>query len=103
MSDYISREAAIKIATKYGLMNGTAQEHHTAVADCIALEIAGIPPADAEPVRHGRCDLCKDGKTFMGATAIGTDDGKSYRIIRCPYCGTKTDLEDDNNEKNSSR
>ena len=52
MSDYISREAAIKIATKYGLMNGTAQEHHTGVADCIALEIAGIPAADVEPVRR---------------------------------------------------
>lgn len=52
MSDYISREAAVKIATKYGLANGSALGRHTGLADCIAIEIEGLPAADVEPVRH---------------------------------------------------
>lgn len=54
MSDYISREAAVKIAQKYGLANGSALGRHTGVADCIAIEIDGLPAADVEPVRRGR-------------------------------------------------
>lgn len=54
MSDYISREAAVKIAQKYGLVNGSALGRHTGLADCIAIEIEGVPAADVEPVRHGR-------------------------------------------------
>lgn len=38
MSDYISREAAVKIAQKYGLVNGSALGRHTGLADCIAIE-----------------------------------------------------------------
>ena len=33
MSDYISRKAAVKIAQKYGLANGSALGRHTGVAD----------------------------------------------------------------------
>ena len=53
MSDYISREAAVKIAEKYGLANGSALGRHDGLADCIAIEIEGLPAADVEPVRHG--------------------------------------------------
>ena len=53
MSDYISRKAAVKIAQKYGLANGSALGRHTGLADCIAIEIEGLPAADVEPVRHG--------------------------------------------------
>lgn len=56
MSDYISREAAVKIAQKYGLMNGSALGRHTGLADRIAIEIEGISAADVEPVRRGRWD-----------------------------------------------
>ena len=52
MSDYISREAAVKIAEKYGLGNGSALGRHTGLADCIAIEIEGLPAADVEPVRR---------------------------------------------------
>lgn len=52
MSDYISRKAAVKIATKYGLANGSALGRHTGLADCIAIEIEGLPAADVEPVRR---------------------------------------------------
>lgn len=52
MSDYISRKAAVKIAQKYGLVNGSALGRHTGLADCIAIEIEGLPAADVEPVRR---------------------------------------------------
>lgn len=48
MADYISREAAVKIAQKYGLVNGSALGRHTGLADCIAIEIEGLPAADVE-------------------------------------------------------
>lgn len=54
MSDYISREAAVKIAQKYGLANGSVLGRHTGVADCIAIEIDELPAADVEPVRRVR-------------------------------------------------
>lgn len=57
MSDYISREAAVKIAQKYGLANGSALGRNTGLADCIAIEIEGLPAADVEPVV--RCKDCK--------------------------------------------
>lgn len=52
MADYISRKAAVKIAQKYGLANGSALGRHTGLADCIAIEIEGLPAADVEPVRR---------------------------------------------------
>lgn len=55
MTDYISRDAAVKIAEKYGLANGSVLGRHTGLADCIASEISALPAADvAEVVR------CKD-------------------------------------------
>lgn len=74
MSDYISREAAVKIAQKYGLANGSALGRHTGLADCIAIEIEGLPAADAEPVRHGEW-LRTD------------DDWNSLVTIQCSACG----------------
>ena len=40
MAEYIEREAAVKVAEKYGLANGSALGRHTGLADCIASEIA---------------------------------------------------------------
>lgn len=88
MSDYISRKAAVKIAQKYGLANGSALGRHTGLADCIAIEIEGLPAADVEPVRRGwwktfdssywrstqygvqEIRLCKDSVRFM-RTRVG--------------------------------
>ncbi len=102
MSDYISREAAVKIAQKYGLVNGSALGRHTGLADCIAIEIEGLPAADVEPVRHGRwmheeteggfhiwsCSRCGRG---MNGNPKGTD-------LYCYHCGAKMDLEDETND-----
>lgn len=61
MSDeYISREAAVKIAEKYGLADGSVLGRHTGLADCIASEISALPAADvAEVVRGKDCDAWK--------------------------------------------
>ena len=93
MAEYIEREAAVKIAEKYGLANGSALGRHTGLADCIASEIADIPAADVAPVRHGRwiashdefcaCSICKY-PVYVGWNQT------NY----CPNCGAKMDKED---------
>lgn len=107
MSDYINREAAVKIAQKYGLVNGSALGRHTGLADCIAIEIEGLPAADVEPERNGRwiswedadncipspnrheCSVCHD-------TAQVLVNNIELLSNYCPNCGAKLDLEDEN-------
>lgn len=84
MADYISREAAVKIAQKYGLVNGSALGRHTGLADCIAIEIEGLPAADVEPVRRwilykdrppkecGRYQAVVKSEAFTGSSYIDT-------------------------------
>lgn len=50
MAEYIEREAAVKIAEKYGTTNGSVLGRHSGVADCIAAMIDAIPAADVMPV-----------------------------------------------------
>lgn len=52
--DYISRDAAVKIAEKYGLADGSVLGRHTGLADCIASEISGLPAADVAEVAHAK-------------------------------------------------
>ena len=98
MAEYIEREAAVKVAEKYGLANGSALGRHTGLADCIASEIADIPAADVAPVVHGRwvekekytfgimydCSLCENRIL---------DNGHPWTY--CPNCGAKMDLEEE--------
>ena len=98
MAEYIEREAAVKIAEKYGLANGSALGRHTGLADCIASEIADIPAADVAPVVHGRwvekekytfgimydCSLCENRIL---------DNGHPWNY--CPNCGAKMNLEEE--------
>ena len=100
MHEYIEREAAVKIAEKYGLANGSALGRHTGLADCIASEIADIPAADVAPVVHGRwvekekytfgimydCSLCEDRIL----------DNGHHPWNYCPNCVAKMDLEEEN-------
>ena len=68
MSDYISREAAVEIARKYRIMNGSTLGRHTWLADRIAFEIEGLPAADMEQERDGRLVVlpCKVGDVVYG-------------------------------------
>lgn len=91
MSDYISREAAVKIAQKYGLVNGAVLGRHTGLADCIAIEIEGLPAADLEPVRHGRKIEDGDIGGFWLCSLCG--EWLPYGANYCPSCGARMDGE----------
>ena len=111
MSDYISRKAALKIAQKYGLVNGSALGRHTGLADCIAIEIEGLPAADVEPVRRGNwnirlademtlcleCSICGrkvDNIDLHHLLEAGEYGEACQRYPYC-HCGAKMDLEGD--------
>lgn len=108
MSDYISRKAAVKIAQKYGLANGSALGRHTGLADCIAIEIEGLPAADVEPVRHGewlRTDDDWSSLVTIQCSACGgewcfevDEDVHLLGYNYCPGCGCKMDLEDETDD-----
>ena len=55
--------------------------------------IDDAPTVDAVEVVHGRCDYCKDGKSFIRQTTMFGNDGLWHRINYCPNCGAKMDLE----------
>lgn len=110
MSDYISREAAVKIAQKYGLVNGSALGRHTGLADCIAIEIEGLPAADVEPVRRGNwnirlsrkstlclvCSVCGrkvDNSDLRLLLELG-EYGAACQLYPYCHCGAKMELED---------
>ena len=113
MSDYISREAAVKIAQKYGLVNGSALGRHTGLADCIAIEIEGLPAADVEPERNGRWEECDwvdvdehgfgTRRTFKAGLrcsqcACVFKKKLLWKRNYCPSCGAKMCLEDETND-----
>lgn len=79
MSDYISRKAAVEIAQRYGLTNGSVLGRHSGLADCIAIEIEGLPAADVEPVRRGRWECAYDDST--GETDITCSHCKNIRTV----------------------
>lgn len=98
--EYISREAAVKIAEKYGLANGTVLGRHTGLADCIASEISGLPAADVAEVVHGTPVTEVRTRTIVGYhEEIGVLAGDRSTLYRrnmvhvdipydhCPICG----------------
>lgn len=95
MAEYIEREAA-RIAYE---KSREANKHNINVARAIHAQehrhilhvLDKIPAADVEPVRHGRCEYCKDGKSFIGAELILGNDGRFHKINHCPHCGCKMD------------
>lgn len=93
MPEFIERKAAVKIAEKYGLTDGTVLGRHTGLADCIAGEIESLPAADVAPVVHARW-IARSDKGIISMT-------HPYMCSRCwrvemdkePYCncGAKMD------------
>ena len=92
MAEYIEREAAVKVAEKYGLANGSALGRHTGLADCIASEIADIPAADVAPVVHGRWIEDHD---YLKCPECGIMVKRDFTFFDigdwnfCPNCGKK--------------
>lgn len=96
MSDYISREAAVKIAQKYGLANGSALGRHSGLADCVASEIDGLPAADVEPVRHVPRKVWGIDEYYgewLRCPNCGYEDN-TVNAKYCGGCGSKMDLEE---------
>ena len=94
MHEYIEREAAVKVAEKYGLANGSALGRHTGLADCIASEIADIPAADVAPVRQGRW-VCVDTDTEQFFLCNRCKKKEYWESNYCPECGAKMNLEEE--------
>lgn len=101
MSDYISREAAL----------AQCKRHDDYTAWSIRDGIEALQAADVEPVRHGRWECVYDDST--GETDITCSHFKNTRTVNgcfvstngkscyfeddyCPSCGSKMDLEDEN-------
>lgn len=77
MADYISREAAVEIARKYRIMNGSTLGRHTWLADRIAFEIEELPAADVAEVRRGKWNIrVSDERTLC---------------LECSVCGRRVD------------
>lgn len=93
MAEYIKREAAVKVAEKYGLANGSALGRHTGLADCIASEIAIIPAADVVPVVHARWVTHYRSGTTVAEGYVSTccDMWNNRKSDYCPNCGAKMD------------
>lgn len=117
MSDYISREAAIK---KIRVAAGCAEcdGNSSALCACTICDfydaislIKSLPAADAEPVRHGRlegyshsryCGIDADGEpVYRNGVVYYCSNPKCRRktVVKekfCPSCGAKMDLEEEN-------
>ena len=50
-------------------------------------EIIDSAPTIEPERKKGRCEYCKDGRTFIGAVAMGGNDGMFHSIRFCPNCG----------------
>ena len=102
MSEYIEREAAEKVASRYGCTNGVVIGRHSGLADCIALEIAKLPVADVAPVKHGKWIRNPDYESWAemyvcsacNRNALTDGDYRHKLSDYCPNCGAKMDLED---------
>lgn len=91
MTDYIERKAAIHVAEKYGLANGTTIGRHSGIAEWIERELEALPAADVKPVRHvawkPMVDPC--GKIEGWICECGRKSKEMSKF--CPDCGAKMD------------
>lgn len=83
MAKYVNRETVGSLMVKYGF-----RTPDMTVREFVEDE---LPVADVAPVVHERCEFCADGKTFIGAIALGGNDGRFHRINYCPNCGARMD------------
>ena len=102
MSDYISREAAMEIVKR------TSGDYAAAFS-----EIRKLPAADVEPERNGRWEECdwvdvdEHGFGTIRTFKAGLRCNQCACVFKkkllwkrnyCPNCGSKMDLEDENND-----
>ena len=98
MTEYIERDAAVKIAEKYGTCNGSALGRHSGIADIIASSIDAIPAADVAPAAHGEWEIVpgSNGKAYMVCTNCRKQQTLSGVFSYCPNCGARMDVGKEN-------
>lgn len=99
MGDLISRKAMLeaidereRIAKKY--MPDIQDDELRPTLQSIREFVRNRPAVDAEPVRHGKCELCGRGKQIKAFTVLpecGLQCGPSIMARYCPNCGAKMD------------
>lgn len=97
MADYISREALIDRLNK----NLSACNHGTFSEMCYADAIETVkhlPAADVEPVRHGWWDVNRRCSECGNPAPLAYSKPDRWKSPYCPNCGSKMDLEGENNE-----
>lgn len=90
MAEYIEREAAQKVAERYGCTSGATLGRHSGLADCIASEIEALPAADVAPVRHGRWILIETDEEQLFFCSE-CENKEYWESDFCPSCGAKMD------------
>lgn len=105
-NDLISREAAIdhvKSVFCKGCNNYDGIRCRSCEVEDVLDVFEGVPPVDAEPVRHGRwiengpdwvCSYCAT--EFKDEIEFIKLDYDYYMTHYCPHCGAKMDLEAQN-------
>lgn len=88
MSDYISREETIELL------------HYNADETCSAVvsDFESLPAADVKPVRHGWWDVNRRCSECGNPAPLAYSKPDRWKSPYCPNCGSKMDLEDENNE-----
>lgn len=89
MSDYISREEAIED------FEYCTRKNSTWTPQRVKTLLMRIPAADVEPVRHGRR---KRYSTTMMECSLYNKHTARHKFNYCPSCGSKMDLEEENDE-----
>lgn len=89
--DLISRKALLeKTETIYAKVDNVIM----AASVVTRTDIVMAPAVDAEPVRHGKCELCGRGKPIKAFTVLpecGLQCGPSIMARYCPNCGARMD------------
>lgn len=94
MGDLIDRNCAVEILRAKA--NMTVCMDIQMGYESAARVIENIPAVDAEPVRHGKCELCGRGKPIKAFTVLpecGLQYGPSIMARYCPNCGVRMDGE----------
>ena len=89
LTEEISSLGMFLTGVRFG--KGVLREYITEYKISILKIVDEAPTVDAAPVAHGRCEYCKDGKSFIGARLILGNDGEWHEINNCPNCGAKMD------------
>lgn len=96
MPEYIERDKILK--RFYGAVN-FIQDHCTPGLEKAICMLYEEPPADVEPVRHGRWEFigpyAYNGDGLIGGCSVCKKRIRFFEVPNCcPHCGAKMDLEE---------